>query len=101
DVLYSVVPLEDRFLIMTNDQAENFKLMQCPLDKTTVEHWKEIIPHRSDVLLESVEEFKDFLVITERFNGLTRLVIQNRKTKEEKLVSFDDPTYVVYPSGNE
>ncbi|MGV4442122.1 S9 family peptidase [Ornithobacterium rhinotracheale] len=101
DVLYSVVPLEDRFLIRTNDQAENFKLMQCPLDKTTVEHWKEIIPHRSDVLLESVEEFKDFLVITERFNGLTRLVIQNRKTKEEKLVSFDDPTYVVYPSGNE
>ncbi|MRI63500.1 S9 family peptidase [Ornithobacterium rhinotracheale] len=101
DVLYSVVPLEDRFLIMTNDQAENFKLMQCPLNKTTVEHWKEIIPHRSDVLLESVEEFKDFLVITERFNGLTRLVIQNRKTKEEKLVSFDNPTYVVYPSGNE
>ncbi|MRJ11326.1 S9 family peptidase [Ornithobacterium rhinotracheale] len=101
DVLYSVVPLEDRFLIMTNDQAENFKLMQCPLDKTSVEHWQEIIPHRSDVLLESVEEFKDFLVITERFNGLTRLVIQNRKTKEEKLVSFDDPTYVVYPSGNE
>ncbi|MGQ1928625.1 S9 family peptidase [Ornithobacterium rhinotracheale] len=101
DVLYSVVPLEDRFLIMTNDQAENFKLMQCPLDKTTAEHWEEIIPHRSDVLLESVEEFKDFLVITERFNGLTRLVIQNRKTKEEKLVSFDDPTYVVYPSGNE
>ncbi|MGP2570032.1 S9 family peptidase [Ornithobacterium rhinotracheale] len=101
DVLYSVVPLEDRFLIMTNDQAENFKLMQCPLDKTTIEHWEEIIPHRSDVLLESVEEFKDFLVITERFNGLTRLVIQNRKTKEEKLVSFDDPTYVVYPSGNE
>ncbi|WP_406629633.1 S9 family peptidase [Ornithobacterium rhinotracheale] len=101
DVLFSVVPLEDRFLIMTNDQAENFKLMQCPLDKTSVEHWQEIIPHRSDVLLESVEEFKDFLVITERFNGLTRLVIQNRKTKEEKLVSFDDPTYVVYPSGNE
>uniref|UniRef100_UPI0039A4DB91 S9 family peptidase n=1 Tax=Ornithobacterium rhinotracheale TaxID=28251 RepID=UPI0039A4DB91 len=101
DVLYSVVPLEDRFLIMTNDQAENFKLMQCPLDKTSVEHWQEIIPHRSDVLLESVEEFKDFLVITERFNGLTRLVIQNRKTKEEKLVSFDDPTYVVYPIGNE
>ncbi|MGV4529908.1 S9 family peptidase [Ornithobacterium rhinotracheale] len=101
DVLYSVVPLEDRFLIMTNDQAENFKLMQCPLDRTTVEHWEEIIPHRSDVLLESVEEFKDFLVITERFNGLTRLVIQNRKNKEEKLVSFDDPTYVVYPSGNE
>lgn len=101
DILYSVVPLEDRFLIITNDHAENFKLMQCPLDKTSVEHWEEIIPHRSDVLLESVEEFKDFLVITERFNGLTRLVIQNRKTKEEKLVSFDDPTYVVYPSGNE
>lgn len=100
DVLYSVIPLENKFLIMTNKDAINFKLMECPLNATSIENWKEVIPHRSDVLLESVEEFKNFLVVTERFNGLTRLIIKNRKTGDEKTLEFDEPAYVVYPTGN-
>ena len=100
DVLYSVVPLEDRFLIMTNKNAINFTLMDCPLNQTNVEAWQTVIPHREDVLLESVEEFSRYLVITERFNGLTRLVIKNRETGQEKLLAFDEPTYLVYPTGN-
>ena len=77
DVLYSITPLADRFLILTNKDAKNFKLMECPLDKTDVAHWKDYIPHRSDVLLEGVEEFKDFLVITERKNGLIQLRVRS------------------------
>lgn len=100
NVLYSIVPLEDRFLILTNKDALNFKLMQAPLHKTGIENWTEVIPHREDVLLESVDEFNRFLVITERFNGLTRLIIKNRETGQEKTLQFDEPTYVVYPTGN-
>lgn len=100
EVLYSIVPLEDRFLILTNKDAINFKLMECPLHQTGVEHWKEFLPHREEVLIESVEEFSRYLVITERYNGLTRLVIRNRETQQEEYVSFNDPTYVVYPVNN-
>lgn len=100
NVLYSVVPLEDRFLVLTNQNALNFKLMETPLDATRQENWKTIIPHREDVMIESVDEFKNYLVITERFNGLTRLVIKNRQTGQEKLLSFDEPTYLVYTTGN-
>lgn len=100
DVLYSVVPLEDKFLVMTNKDAINFKLMETPINATSVENWKEVIPHRDDVLLESVEEFNRFLVITERFNGLTRLIIKNRENGQEKILKFDEPAYVVYPTGN-
>jgi oligopeptidase B len=42
DVLYSVIPLADKFLILTNkDDAKNFKLMECPLGKTESLNWKE------------------------------------------------------------
>ncbi|MGI9526469.1 MAG: S9 family peptidase [Weeksellaceae bacterium] len=100
DVLYSVVPLEDRFLIVTNLEALNFRLMETPITATTVENWKDVIPHREDVLLEEVEEFNRFLVITERYNGITRLVIKNRDTGQERILKFDEATYVVYPTGN-
>ena len=100
DVLYSVVPLEDRFLVLTNHKALNFKLMETPLNATEINNWQEVIPHRTDVLLESIEEFNRYLVITERFNGLTRLIIKNRETGQEKMLGFDEPAYVVYATGN-
>jgi len=92
DVLYSVTPLADQFLILTNWDAKNFRLMECPLDKTGKENWKEVIAHRPDVLLEEVEEFKDFIVIAERKNGLTQLRIRNINGSEHD-IDFPDPTY--------
>lgn len=101
DVLYSVIPLEDKFLILTNQNALNYKLMETPLNATSQENWKEVIPHRDDVLLEGVEEFNRYLVFIERFQGLNRLIIQNRETDQKKIVEFEEPTFMVYPVGNE
>ena len=92
DVLYEMIALDDKFLILTNWNAKNFRLMECPLDQTAKENWKEVIPHRKDVLLEGVDEFKDFITITERKNGLVQLRIQNRNGAEH-FVAFDEPTY--------
>ena len=70
------MPVDGKFLILTNWKAKNFKLMECPLDKTEKENWMEVIPHRADVLLESAEEFKDYTVLSERKNGLTEFLLQ-------------------------
>ena len=94
DVLYSVKALSDKFLILTNkDDAKNFKLQECPLDKTTADNWKEVIPHRADVLLEQVEEFKEFIVISERKGGLAQIRIRNLKNNKEHFINFDEPSY--------
>ncbi len=95
DVLYQVVALEDYFLVLTNKDALNFQLMKTPLDQTGVEHWETFIAHRRDVLIEDVDEFKDYLVIKERYDGLARLVIWNRATNQYRYVQFDEPTYMV------
>lgn len=100
DVLYDVTPLEDRFLITTNKDALNFKIVETPLDKTGVENWKDFVPHRKDVLMEGISEFKNFLVFSERQNGLSQLVIYDRKTGKKEFLKFDEPAYTVYSSGN-
>jgi len=94
DVLYSVIPLADKFLILTNkDDAKNFKLMECSLGKTDASNWKELIPVRNDVLIQSVEEFKDFIVINERKDGLVKLRIRSLKDNAEHYLDFGEPAY--------
>jgi len=100
DVLYNITALEDKFLITTNKGALNFKVMETPLNKTREANWKDFIPHRKDVLMEGVDEFKNFLVFLERQNGLRQLVIQNRKSGKKEFLKFDEPAYAIYPSGN-
>ena len=93
EVLYSIIPLEDKFLLLTNWKAKNFRLMECPLDKTSMDHWKEVIGNRDDVLLQGIEEFKDFIVLNERKDGLVRMRVQNRKNNTEHYVEFGEPAY--------
>ncbi len=100
NVLYRVTALEDKFLITTNKDALNFKVMETPLNRTTADHWKDFIPHRKDVLVEGIDEFKNYLVFTERQNGLTQMVIFDRKSGIKEFLKFDEPAYYVGPSGN-
>ena len=94
NVLYDIIPLDNKFLIYTNkDNAKNFKLMECPLSKTSESNWKEVIPVRSDVLLQGVEEFKDFIVLNERKDGLVRMRIINLKDNSEHYIDFGEAAY--------
>ncbi len=100
DVLYDVDHQGDKFLIVTNKDALNFRLMETPVGKTGVENWKEVIPNRADVLLEGIDVFKDHLVITERKNGLLQLRIRNINTSKEHYVDFGEPAYTAYAGSN-
>jgi oligopeptidase B len=62
------------FIVTNKDEAINFKLMKTPEIATTMENWEEVIMHREDVL-EDIDIFKDYLVVSERTNGLNRIRI--------------------------
>ncbi|WP_313238941.1 S9 family peptidase [Sphingobacterium multivorum] len=100
NVLYSVIALDDRFLILTNDEAINFQIMQCPLDRTERGNWQTFIDHRPDVLVSDIKEFKGFLAIAERKNGLTQLAIYNLNSQQQHYLDFGEVTYTVYPAIN-
>jgi oligopeptidase B len=98
---YSIDHYGDSFYIMTNaDKATNFKLMKTLETTTAKENWKEVIPHRADVLLEDIEIFKDFLVLEERSNGLNKIRIMPWSGQGEYYLPFESETYTAYTSTN-
>ena len=98
---YSISHFENTFYVLTNHGgATNFKLMQTPDHQTELKHWKEVIPHREDVLIEDIEIFRDFMVVDERSNGLNNLRIINMKTKEDFYLPFESETYSANTSLN-
>jgi oligopeptidase B len=100
DLLYDIAHYKDKFYIRTNYKAKNFRLMETPINKTAKENWKEIIPHRDDVLLQELEVFKDFLVVNERIKGLPNLRIMRWDKKGEHYLDFGEETYSAYISKN-
>jgi oligopeptidase B len=97
---YSIDHYGDRFYITTNLEAKNFRLMSCPENATTKENWQEVISHRTDVLLEGIEIFKDYLVVEERKNGLVQVRVIRWADKSEYYVEFQDPTYAAGVGSN-
>jgi oligopeptidase B len=91
---YSADHLGDHFYIRTNRDARNFRLMKAPIHSPGIDHWQEVIPHRAEVFLEGFELFRDFLVIEERRDGLTRLRVRPWTGAGEHQVDFGEPTYL-------
>jgi oligopeptidase B len=100
EMLYRIDHREDKFYIVTNWDALNFRLMESSLDKTSRQNWKELIPNRPDVLLEGLELFKDFTVLEERKGGLTLIRVMNDKTHSEKYLPFSEAAYTASVGGN-
>jgi oligopeptidase B len=98
---YHIYHFQDNFYILTNaDKAVNFKLMQTPEQNTQKEHWKDLIAHRKEVLLEDVDIFKDFLVVSERGNGLNKIRIRRWNGTEDYYLPFDNETYMAFTNTN-
>jgi len=103
DHLYSVDhdPSSSRFLVESNWQAINFRLLETNLENSKDKgQWKELIPHREDVLLQSVVPFPNHLVIMERENGLRNIKILEKESNSLKSINFNDPTYTAYLAAN-
>jgi oligopeptidase B len=81
------------FLIMTNWEAENFRVMTAPVAAPGKENWQELIPHRPAVKVDGVEPFANHLVIHERENGLRQIRVFDLATNQEELVTFPEPVY--------
>ena len=98
---YTISHYNDSFYIVTNaDKATNFKVMKTPENATSKENWTDLIPHRSDVLIEDIEIFKNYLVVSERSNGLNKIRIMPWSGKGEYYLPFEIETYTAYTGTN-
>ena len=86
----------DYFYILTNLQAENFRIMKTSPGKPGKENWMEVIPHRNHTLIEGFDLFADFMALEERGEGMTRLRIISWNGNLDYYVPFYEKAHTVY-----
>ena len=97
---YEVDHQADRFLIRTNDRGRNFRLVEAPAASHGEENWRELVPHRDDVMLEGVLAFEGHVVLCERAGGLPRFRSLRPDATPGIAAMFDEPTYTAFPQDN-
>ena len=97
---YSVDHHGGRFLIVTNDEAPNFRLMAAPVDSPGREHWRELVPNRDDVRLLGVDAFAGHLALYERAEALRRVRVVDPETAEGEPLEQPESVYAAFPGEN-
>ena len=99
-VEYAVCHHGDEFIILTNDGAENFRVMSAPDDDSHPDNWVELIPGQETVTIMDIDVTSAFLTLFERADGLTRLRL--RRWADGEYVEVEQPENVstVWPGAN-
>ena len=97
---YSVDHQGDRFLILTNDGALNFRLMSAPVASPGRAAWTELVAERPGVRLNSVDVHREHVVLGQRSHGLQRLEVLNTSSGEAHLIEQPDAAYTAFPGSN-
>lgn len=98
---YDVAHRGNEFLIRTNDQGRNFRIVRAPIATPGPSSWKEVVAHHDDVMVEGLEVFEDFYVLSEREMGLPYIRVTRFGGGESHRVTMDEPVYAIYPGANE
>lgn len=100
-VEYNVSHWNENFLILTNEDAQNFKLMETKRDAWAPENWRELIA-QSDDTLQAVIPFKSFLAVYRRHNGLPEIVLYEPSSDGlvPHVIQVSDATWDIWPSAN-
>jgi len=81
------------FFIRISDTAKTFRVIEAPVSNPSKENWKEIIPARKEVTIESVSAFRNHLVTEERERGLMQIRVRNFTDGSEHSIAFPEPVY--------
>lgn len=93
DVEYSVEHHDGNFIIRTNKNAVNFRLVSAPVSKPGSANWIDLVPQRDGILLNGFSVFKDFLVVDDVSAGLSTLRIIRWDDRSQHSIQFDEPAY--------
>ena len=97
---YSIFHKDQQFYVLTNEDHHNFSLKTCDTNNTSKDNWNTFINGSNEVLIEGIDVFDNFLVITEREKGLLKLKVIDMKSSESHYISFNEQSYVVQTSAN-
>jgi oligopeptidase B len=88
------------FLVVTNDGAPNFRLLEAPTDSPGCENWRELVPHREDVRLLGVDAFAGQLALHEQAAAVRRIRVVDPETAQGEPLEQPEPVYAAFPGEN-
>ena len=100
---YQIDHLGDNFVIRTNWQARNFRLMSASIGKTADRSaWQDVVPHRDDTFIQDFDVFERFLALSVRSGGLAKISIRPLVPEgvPEFFIASDEPAYTMALSVN-
>jgi oligopeptidase B len=100
---YQIDHLGDSFVMRTNWQARNFRIMQAPIGKTSDRSlWRDVVAHRDDTFIQDFEVFERFLAVSVRSGGLSKISIRPLEPEGagEFFIASDEPAYTMGLSVN-
>ena len=84
------------FYIRTNEGAQNFRVVRTPAANPSPDHQEEIVPGSDRRTVEDVNAFRDYLVLSERENGLETLRVTRADDRWQwQPIPFQEPVYSV------
>jgi len=97
---YNLEHWNDKFVIRTNWNAPNFRIMEAPVANPGFENWKDVLPHREDALIDGFTVFRDYLVTAEHKGGLSQIHVINWSDKSDHYIATGEATYSCYLENN-
>lgn len=92
DFKYGAEHLNGRWIIRTDWEAPNYRLMTVAADKIGDRaHWQPLLAHSEQIFIQNFELFNDYLAISERSDGLQRI----------RVMPWQDPSKAYYISSDE
>ena len=88
DLEYEIDHWGDRFVVLTNLDAVDFRIMTAPLDAPG--EWTELVPHVPGQRITSIDPFAGHLVIHEWVDAQPRLRILGRDNPEARVLDLGD-----------
>ncbi|WP_209382997.1 S9 family peptidase [Rhizobacter sp. AJA081-3] len=90
-----------RFYLLVNDRGRNFRLVETSAESPSLNDATELIAHRDDVMLESVDLFDRHMVVQERDRGVLKLRVWELASGRAWDVPFDESVYTAEGDVNE
>ncbi len=96
---YQLEHLGEDFIIRTNWQARNFRLMRTPVAAAVTRgDWLDVVAHRDDAFIEDFDVFDGFLALSVRTGGLAKISIV--RNAAEFFIGSDEAAYSMSLSVN-
>ena len=92
---YSIDHQGDRFVIMTNDNHQNFRLAIAPEDNPTEAAWETLLQGSDSLYILHFHVTEDYVAVEERIDGLDQVRIIDRAGNPTH-VEFPEDAYTAY-----